>query len=365
MPAFSLSKLSSFASSDSVTDELASPQSVTASLRLPISDLAAKHCCHGLHSKPVLVARTGTDTWEPPTGPEAYLRRKELRTVGNHPLKAVWEDNLALQIHNILESKGVKWTSTDVARIGFVGESVTPILIWIGVKPDTLSGEDSLTVAKKCKQLLIANRILDVEVEIRESVVIRYVGPRLRKSVRFFDPTAELLEPLTSTLGLFICNASTPWAEGTDGFYVTGGDSKLHLVTARHVVFNTNLASNDTYERKLPSQPGVNVALFGTAAFNRYVEQIKLAIGGKRMVVELQERRAEEAVEGHDGMDADEAALERADAEGLMKGAKDAVVAFKKLYDDVEKDSAENPTIGEMASGIVRYGGRDAGGPFI
>ena len=44
----------------------------------------------------------------------------------------------------------------------------------------------------------------------------------------------------------------------------------------------------------------------------------------------------EEAVEGRDGMDVDEAALGRADAEGLVKDAKDAIVAFKKLYDDVE-----------------------------
>ncbi len=101
-----MSKLSSLAFSDSVTNELASPQSTTTSLRLPISNMEAKHYYHGLHSKPVLVARTGTNTWELPTGPEAYLRRKELRTVGNHPLKVVWEDNLTLQIHDILESKG-------------------------------------------------------------------------------------------------------------------------------------------------------------------------------------------------------------------------------------------------------------------
>jgi hypothetical protein len=100
---------------------------------------------------PVLVARTGTDIWEPPTGPEAYFWHKELRTVGKHSLKAVWEDNLALQIHDILESKEVKWTSTDVACIGFVGESVAPILIWIGIKPNTLSGKDGLAIAKECK----------------------------------------------------------------------------------------------------------------------------------------------------------------------------------------------------------------------
>ena len=298
------------------------------------------------------MARTGTDTWKPPAGPEAYLPRKELRTVGNHPLKAVWEDDLALRIHNILESKGVKWTSTDVARIGFFGESVAPVLVWIGVKPDALSGEDGLAVAKECKQLLVADEILDVEVEIRESVVTRYVGPNLRKPVRSFDPTAELLEPLTSTLGLSICNTSTPWVEGTGGFYVTGDDSKLYLVTARHVMFKPNLANNDTYERKFSSQPRVDVALFGTAAFKSYVERIKLAIGGKGMIAEFHKRRVKEAIEGHDGMDADEAARERVNAEVLVKGAKEAVVAFKKLYDHVERDWAN---IDNRLLGYVRF----------
>ena len=92
-----------------VTDELAS-QSVTASLRLPISDPEAKHYYYELGA--ALQASPhcshGHRCWEPPAGPEAYLRRMELRTVSNHPLKAVWEDNLALRIHDIFESKGVK-----------------------------------------------------------------------------------------------------------------------------------------------------------------------------------------------------------------------------------------------------------------
>ena len=49
-----------------VTYELASPQSVTTSLRLPISDPEAKHYYHELHSKPVLVTRTGTDAGSRP-----------------------------------------------------------------------------------------------------------------------------------------------------------------------------------------------------------------------------------------------------------------------------------------------------------
>ena len=40
----------------------------------------------------------------------------------------------------------------------------------------------------------MAREILDVEVEIRESLVTRHVGPKLRKPVRSFDPPVELLE---------------------------------------------------------------------------------------------------------------------------------------------------------------------------
>ena len=49
-------------------------------------------------------------------------------------------------------------------------------------------------------------------------------------------------------------------------------------------------------------------------------------------------------------MDADEAALERADAEGLVKDAKDVIVAFKKLYDDVGKGWAniDNHILGHV-----------------
>ena len=55
-------------------------------------------------------------------------------------------------------------------------------------------------------------------------------------------------------------------------------------------------------------------------------------------------------------MDADEAALERADAEGLVKEVKDAIVAFKKFYDDVKKGWAN---IDNYVLGHVRFS------PFI
>ena len=72
----------------------------------------------GLPSRPVLVARSSKTLWKAPDGPEAYSVIRKLRPIGNHALKEVWEDNLALKIHALLDSMKVDWTSTDVVRIG-------------------------------------------------------------------------------------------------------------------------------------------------------------------------------------------------------------------------------------------------------
>jgi hypothetical protein len=42
------------------------------------------------------------------------------------------------------------------------------------VKPTSLSGDDGVIVASKCKELLGEYNITDIEVEIRESIVIHY-----------------------------------------------------------------------------------------------------------------------------------------------------------------------------------------------
>ena len=83
-----------------------------------MSELEALTYYAGLPSRPVLVARSSKTLWEAPDGPEAYSVIRMLRPVGNHALKEVWEDNLALKIHALLDSMKVDWTSTDVVRIG-------------------------------------------------------------------------------------------------------------------------------------------------------------------------------------------------------------------------------------------------------
>ncbi|KAH9986587.1 hypothetical protein BJV77DRAFT_965122 [Russula vinacea] len=248
----------------------------------PPSELEASFYYSGLPSGPVLVARTGATLWKAPTGPEAYRVIRELRAVGNHALKQVWEDDLALKLHAILNSMEVKWTSTDVVRIANEGESSAPVILWIGVIPKSLSGDDGVIVASKCRELLVEFNITDVDVEIRESVVtrsanLRSAGPRLLDldPYSYCDPTLGVREPLRSTLGLPICAQSMPLAEGTGGFFITEGGNaeRLLLVTARHVIFTPD--NNKHFEHKDGSQGRYNVMLFGDVAFNKYLESIK------------------------------------------------------------------------------------------
>ena len=295
--------------------------------------MEAKFYYAGLPSTPVLVARTGTASWEVPTGPEAYRKIKELRPVGNHKLKGAWEDRLAPKLHALLDSMNVKWTSTDVVRIGNAGESSAPVILWIGVMPRSLSGSDGIVVASKCRGLLSKDNIADVDVEIRESIITRSAGPKLFTPTYSSDPTVDVREPLTTTLGLPICAQRTPWAEGTGGFFISeGGNTKrVLLVTARHVVFAPNNNQNSLFKRENNSQPRYNVTHFGDVAFQKYLESIRAEIRGKALIAEHQERRIR-AVRGKDNQGANR---ERRKAQHELEETREAIEELNTFYQEV------------------------------
>ncbi len=288
----------------------------------PLSEIEAKFYYAGLPSTPVLVARTGTTPWKAPTGPEAYSKIKELRAVGNHALQDVWEGNLAPKLHALLDSMEVKWTSTDVVRIGNAEEPSAPVILWIGVMPTSLSDNDGVDVAFRCRELLVEFGITDVDVEIRESVVTRLAGPKLLMSTYSSD-TVSAREPLTTTLGVPICAQSTPWAEGTGGFFITeGGNSKkLLLVTARHVVFKPDKNNNNLFQYKNNSQPRHNVILFSDASFDRHLKSIKAEIRDKEIIAQVLERRIEVMVEKDDPALNEERQEAQAESKKMRRGA--------------------------------------------
>ncbi|KAJ7028544.1 hypothetical protein C8F04DRAFT_894859, partial [Mycena alexandri] len=77
--------------------------------------------------------------------------------VGSHAIMEVWEDSLALKIHDSLD---VQWTSADVVRIG----TLKDLVLWIDVVPESLSGDKGVVVASKCREILFQYVITDVDV---------------------------------------------------------------------------------------------------------------------------------------------------------------------------------------------------------
>ncbi|KAK7030282.1 hypothetical protein VNI00_014299 [Paramarasmius palmivorus] len=155
------------------SSDLDSPatEDIIPSLPSPPSKIEAEHYYDGLYSRPILVARSSTIPWKLPTDPEEV---KELRPIGNHAIRDAWEGELAQKIFAYLDSMKVKWTSIDLVRIGIAEQRSFLPVVWIGVKPSTLSGHDGVKVVLKCKEILVEHDITDVDVEIRESEVIRY-----------------------------------------------------------------------------------------------------------------------------------------------------------------------------------------------
>jgi hypothetical protein len=220
-----------------------------------------------------------------PTGLEAYHELKELRPVFGHKLNRAWKD-LGPKVCDLLDSQGVPWTTIDVVRFIKVGEGevVGPVVLWIGVAPETLSGKDAHTSASGCLELLKEFGITDVEVEYRESTYTQSTGPELLELVPGSHPTAKICNPLTPVLGLSISAQATPYAGGTGGLYLVD-NKKVLLVTARHVLCPPDEGPNINFTHTDTSACCHDILLLGTKAFENLIETIEVEIRVQGQVV--------------------------------------------------------------------------------
>ena len=88
------------------------------------------------------------------------------------------------------------WTSLDVVCIGIVGESSAPVILWIGVVPESLSGENVAPWPLMRAKSFYDSGIKDVEVEICESHVFKLVGTRSFGLTEICWPEASCTDPL-------------------------------------------------------------------------------------------------------------------------------------------------------------------------
>lgn len=299
----------------------------------------------GLPSSPILVYRTSTTPYRRPTGRWACLVQKELKPVFDPKIVDIW-DMLGPMIHECLDSEQVMWTSIDVVHFAEAQlspydkkEAPGPIVLWIGVMPKSLSGHDAHTAAVGCVKLLESFELTDVEVEFRESVFTRSVGPQLLGPRYSTDATASVRSPLTPSLGLPIAAKATPCVEGTGALYISEGDNseKVYILTARHVIFPLNAEPKELYNQTRIGRPRHSVILPGHKAFQDLLTSIMAKIWSESLTVGHYKEQLE-ALQGDDDLQGDEdhddhvAIIQR-----RLKEAEAAIKPLNQFHDQVTK----------------------------
>jgi hypothetical protein len=179
--------------------------------------------------------------------------------------------NLRTDVHSkvveLLGRRNIQHSTVDLVRFSWVEENeeveeseddiedidikvapygtvvTTPITIWVGVLPDTLSGEVAFHSSNDILDFLKEHDISDVDVAYRESVARGFSGPELFAPVSDLDPLKAVIDPVTTALGLPIAGLKTLKTQGTMGFYFRVGKD-LYAVTARHVLFPEDEGNN-------------------------------------------------------------------------------------------------------------------------
>ena len=297
---------------------------------------------------PKLVYRTGGSKtpWVMPTGFEAYRKLKQARGVFGHKLNVVWKDVGPL-VRDLLNTQRVAWTSIDVVRFitdGDDDEKIRgPVVLWVGVLPDSLQGEDAVNSGNDILDILANFAIVDVDVEYRESVYRRSVGPKLLRHVSNLNTTVDVRGPLTPALGLPISTYDRPGAQGTMALYFgEGGNSdKVLGLTCHHVLFKTDRETNDDYVFAGAGAPCKYVQLLGTRAFDKLLASIKDRIASHRITVEIHEgqiNRLEARVGGDEDEDVASTKKDLRKTRGLLDDANEAIKDLEQFYGMVEKE---------------------------
>ena len=148
------------------------------------------------------------------------------------------------KVVRLLDNRDIQLTSVDLVRFRWDEqntdggrETVTSrITIWVGVLPDSTTGDAAFESSQDILQLLERHDIHDIDVAYRESVAQLLTGPELLAPVDDLHPLKDVIDWVTTALSLPIAGLKTLHMQGTLGFYFSVGDD-LYGITARHVLF--------------------------------------------------------------------------------------------------------------------------------
>ncbi|KAI0049139.1 hypothetical protein FA95DRAFT_1538795 [Auriscalpium vulgare] len=292
---------------------------------------------------PKLVFRTSTDVFTPPTGPENDARVMQLLGVYDH--NKLGQDNLWATIREetvkLLDNRKIQFTSVDLARFrweeqntGGGRETVTSrVTIWVGVLPDSTTSGAAFESSEDILQLLKQHDIRDIDVAYRESVAYPRTGPALLAPVNNAHPLKDVMDRVTTTLGLPIAGLKTPGIQGTLGFYFGVGDD-LYGVTARHVLFPEHLG-NTVYNHVAGSRK--KVILMGDRGFHDFLASIEDKIDTLKITVTILERSIATYRRRADDGNA-QAATDLAAFEYDLKNKREAIDSHKAFLVTMKKD---------------------------
>ncbi|KDQ49643.1 hypothetical protein JAAARDRAFT_200650 [Jaapia argillacea MUCL 33604] len=299
--------------------------------------------------------RTSTDVFTPPTGPEHDARLMQLLGVYDH--NKMGQDNLWATIREevvkLLDNREIHQTSVDLVRFRWHEqnsdggrETVTSrVTIWVGVLPDSTTGDAAFESSQDILQLLKQHDIHDIDVAYRESVAQPFTGPELLAPVDDLHPLKNVIDWVTTALSLPIAGLRTLHMQGTLGFYFQVGDD-LYGVTARHVLFPAD-HGNSSYT--YVAGPKKEVVLMGNRAFDDFLASIKAKIGNQNNTVTVLEKRAA-AYKKKAGAGNEQAATDLVATENDMKNRKKAIEALKAFFVTMKKNWSEvnNRVIGQV-----------------
>ncbi|KAI0786845.1 hypothetical protein C8Q75DRAFT_734397 [Abortiporus biennis] len=335
-----------------------------------VSKAEAQFYYAGLPSEPILVYRTGKEKWSLPRGPEAQPRLKELREGFDHPITKVWNNDLGWKVVSVMDNHKIPFTTIDIVlfknielnTVSSEDEETTnvnsqlvfsPVTIWIGVFPDSTTATAAHYAAQDILAVLHTYQITDVDVDFRESIYLRNVGPRLLKPVGNLDSLVDVVSPLTPALSLSISTAANPDCEGTMALYLAegSGSGRLLGLSCRHLLIGSQDSNLDySYHRGGPTK---DVILFGQQAFCDVIDSIKVAIRKRRISVDQWEEYIEECKErerGNDTTDVEEAKADRILTEMLLVKAEKAIFELAELLDKLNNEwkKIDNRVIGHI-----------------
>lgn len=155
------------------------------------------------------------------------------------------------KVVKLLDNRKIQLTSVDLARFRWEeqntdGDSETftsRVTIWVGVLPDSTTGDAAFESSQDILDLLKAHGIHDIDVAYRESVSHPLTGPELLAPVDDLHPLKDVIDWVATTLCLPIAGLKTMNMQGSLGFYFRVGQD-LFGVTARHVLFPEDQGNN-------------------------------------------------------------------------------------------------------------------------